>query len=133
MGRRAGAGPLIHLDTNIALWSHGRRADRISSAALRLIERGPCQVSPMVVLELEILHEIGRLGPQPDHVLADLAQHLELTVSEAPFDRVVGAARTFAWTRDPFDRLIVANAMADGARLLTADETILANFSGAVW
>jgi PIN domain nuclease of toxin-antitoxin system len=40
---------------------------------------------------------------------------------------------TFAWTRDPFDRLIVANAMADGAPLITADETILANFRDAVW
>jgi hypothetical protein len=31
------------------------------------------------------------------------------------------------------DRLIVANAMADGARLVTAHLTLLAQFDGAVW
>ena len=43
---------------------------------------------------------------------------------------MVEAARTFAWTRDPFDRLIVANAIADGVKLLTADEIILAPLQG---
>ena len=49
------------------------------------------------------------------------------------FADVVAAATTFAWTRDVFDRLIVANAMTDGARLLTADQHILDNFRDAVW
>ena len=46
---------------------------------------------------------------------------------------MVETARSFAWTREPFDRLIVANAMADGVRLLTADEMILRHFKDAVW
>jgi PIN domain nuclease of toxin-antitoxin system len=54
---------MIHLDTHVALWAHARRPHQISSTAQRLIERGPSQVSPMVVLEMEILHEQGRLRP----------------------------------------------------------------------
>lgn len=124
---------MIHLDTNVVLWIHGRRSGRISSVARKLIERQPCRVSPMVILELEILHELGRLPPSPDEVLADLTARLGAEMSEATFDEVVARARTFGWTRDPFDRLIVGSAIADGARLVTADETILANFKDAVW
>ncbi len=58
---------------------------------------------------------------------------LGVGVSARPLIDIIKAARTFAWTRDPFDRLIVANAMADGARLVTADETIRRHFAGAVW
>ena len=124
---------MIHLDTHVALWTHARRASQISATAQRLIERGPNQISPMVVLEMGILHEQGRLQPTPDAVLADLEARLGLTVSDAPFQAIVMSARRFAWTRDPFDRLIVANAIAEGVRLITADTAILSNFRDAVW
>ena len=90
-------------------------------------------MSPIVLLEIEMLFELRRVVSDGAETLARLSQQIGLTVCDTPFSHVVDAARTFAWTRDPFDRLIVANAMADGARLLTADETILANFKDAVW
>ncbi len=124
---------MIHLDTHVALWLHSRRATRISSTARRLVEREACMISPMVVLELEILSEQRRIPDVPADVLADLVARFGLTVSPTPFQDIVEAARRFAWTRDPFDRLIVANAIADGMRLISADEIILANFNGAVW
>lgn len=80
-----------------------------------------------------MLFELRRIAADATAILARLSEQIGLTVCETPLIRVVDAARTFAWTRDPFDRLIVANAMADGARLLTADQTILANFKDAVW
>ena len=42
-------------------------------------------------------------------------------------------ARLLGWPRDPFDRLIVAHALASRATLLTADETILGNCAQARW
>jgi PIN domain nuclease of toxin-antitoxin system len=87
----------------------------------------------MALLELDMLFEIGRTPQDAATVLSALRQHLDLSVSDAPFLRIIDFARSFAWTRDPFDRLIVASAMADGARLITADATILTNFEGAVW
>ena len=80
-----------------------------------------------------MLFELRRIAADATTILARLSEQIGLTVCDTPLPRVVDAARTFAWTRDPFDRLIVANAIADGARLLTADETILANFKDAVW
>lgn len=87
----------------------------------------------MVAMELETLFEARKLKPEPQQVLNILEREHALSRSEARFDAIIEAARSFAWTRDPFDRLIVANAITDGVRLITADETILANFKDAVW
>jgi len=123
---------VIHLDTHTAFRAYARRS-RLSPTARRLIAGGSCRISPMVVIEIEMLFEIGRIPQASDAVIAGLARQFDLTVSDIPFIQVVESARTFTWTRDPFDRLIVANAMAEGARLVTADATILANFRDAVW
>ena len=87
----------------------------------------------MVVLELETLFERGKIDRDPAAILETLASSMTLGISQTAFASVVEQARTFAWMRDPFDRLIVANAMADSARLVTADETIRTNFKDAVW
>lgn len=46
--------------------------------------------------------------------------------------RVVDAAERIDGTRDPFDRLIVAQAMTPGAALVTADHMIRDRFPDAV-
>lgn len=90
-------------------------------------------ISPAVLLEVEVLFELGRCSSPADEVLAAVGPLLGLEVSNRPFRDIIEAGRSFAWTRDPFDRLIVANAMADGAKLVTADTVILEHFKDAVW
>jgi PIN domain nuclease of toxin-antitoxin system len=124
---------LIHLDTHVVIWTAGKQTSRLSPAVRRLLERETLQISPMVAMELETLFEARKLKPEPQQVLNILEREHALSRSEARFDAIIEAARSFAWTRDPFDRLIVANAITDGVRLITADETILANFKDAVW
>jgi|SRR5580658_983089 len=115
------------------MWLAERRWKLLSLPAKRLIDREQLQISPMVCMELETLHERGKLKSDPNRLLAVLERDHSVTRSLTTFDQVIVAARSFAWTRDPFDRLIVANAMADGVRLVTADELILERFPGAVW
>jgi PIN domain nuclease of toxin-antitoxin system len=124
---------MIHIDTHVAIWIHDRQFRSISKKAQNLLERETVMLSPMALFEYEILVEKQRFSSPGDTLVADLEDRLGLTLSQAPFASVVAHARTFAWTHDPFDRLIVANAMADGARLLTADAMILDNFKDAVW
>jgi PIN domain nuclease of toxin-antitoxin system len=124
---------LIHIDTHVAIWLAERRLTALSATAQRLIDREELQISPMVGMELETLHEVGKLRNEPDRILAVLERDHGVTRSQTTFDEVIAAARTFAWTREPFDRLIVANALADRARLLTADALILRRFQDAVW
>ncbi|MEI9963796.1 MAG: type II toxin-antitoxin system VapC family toxin [Caulobacteraceae bacterium] len=124
---------MIHLDTHVVLWLCQGRLERLSAAAVRVLEREERQVSPIVLLEFEYLFERGRLPAPPDAMLAGLTEALGVEVSEAHLADVVEAARPLSWTRDPFDRLIVANAMADGASLVTADEAIRQHCRFAVW
>ena len=62
-----------------------------------------------------------------------LAGDIGLRVCDLPFRTVVDHALAEHWTRDPFDRMIVANAKAVGALLVTKDERILEHYSRAVW
>lgn len=97
------------------------------------LRKGALFISSVAIVELEFLHEIGRIRERVEDVLEILFEDHQ--VEEAPGDlREVGRhARTRGWTRDPFDRLIVAHALAHGGTLLTADETILAHCPRARW
>ena len=87
----------------------------------------------MVLLELEILFEVERIKATPERVLAAAREFGELSLADSPLADVVEHSRNLSWTRDPIDRLVTAHAMTDGAKLLTADKVILANFADAVW
>ena len=85
------------------------------------------------MLELEILHEIKRIKAPADRILDAVREQGTLSVSGHLFSDVIEEARGLSWTRDPVDRLVTAYAIADGAKLLTADEKIRAHFKDAVW
>lgn len=126
---------MIHLDTQIVAWLYLRKTRNLGEAAQKLLRRAKAPViSPLVIVELEILTELGRISPPSvPAMIATLEEQIGLVQSDASMSAVSEAACRFAWTRDPFDRLIVANAMADGAILITADQVILRHFDKAVW
>lgn len=126
---------MIHLDTQIVAWLYLRKTRNLGDAAQSLLRRTSAPViSPLVIVELEILTELGRISPPSvPAMIAALEDQIGLVQSKASMAAVSEAACRFAWTRDPFDRLIVANAMADGAKLITADQVILRHFDKAVW
>lgn len=124
---------MIHLDTQIAVWLFANKPRQLSREATRTIERSQLFLSPFVLVELEILVECGRLDIDVDSLVRGLGADFNVRLSSASTEAIMRRARTFAWTRDPFDRLIVANAMADDARLVTADKHIQQNFKNAVW
>ena len=91
-------------------------------------------VSQFVVLELDDMIDLRRIrNVSVDRLIDQLSSQFPMATSSAPLADVIANARRIEWTKDPMDRLIVANAMADGARLITADEKIRAHFKDAVW
>jgi PIN domain nuclease of toxin-antitoxin system len=123
----------VYLDTHIAVWLVQDERHKLNEAACQAIEECELTVSPAVVLELELLHEIGRLSMSALTVVETLATDLGLRVCELPFRTVVEYALKEKWGRDPFDRLIVANAKAAEAPLVTKDARIRRHYSRVIW
>jgi len=124
---------LIYLDTHAAVWLVAGLTDKFPERAREAIEGSKLGVSPMVVLEMQYLYEIGRVRLPAEDALAGLRGSGDLCVADTPFHRVVERALASAWTRDPFDRLIVAQADLEGAPLLTKDRFIHQHYPRALW
>jgi PIN domain nuclease of toxin-antitoxin system len=118
---------VILLDTHAAIWWHrGRPRSRRLDA-----HRGATHLSPATVLELQFLLEAGKLRLRKGSSLRDLIEDDRWPVDDPPAAGWFERARNEAWTRDPFDRLIVAHARLRGWRLATADEAILERLGAA--
>jgi PIN domain nuclease of toxin-antitoxin system len=112
------------LDTHVAVALYEGRRAGLSKRALGAIDREPASLSPAVVLELELLHEIGRLRHGGAAVCEELGRRLSIPVATDRFADVVAEALSLPFTRDPFDRLIVAHAALQRAALVTLDENL---------
>jgi PIN domain nuclease of toxin-antitoxin system len=115
------------------VWLFYGESQKLSASARKAVDGGEPVASPASVLELQLLHEIGRMSQAPSMVISILESEIGLRVCGLPFREVVTHALKETWTRDPFDRLIVANAKAASAQLVTKDERILKHYRRAVW
>ena len=125
---------MIYLDTHVVVWLYAFAAGKISERALELIE-GSARVliSPMVLLELELLYEIGKITVLPLTVCGYLAERIQLEICGRDFQEVVKIAVQQTWTRDPFDRLITAQAALQNDILITKDRLIRDGYARAMW
>jgi PIN domain nuclease of toxin-antitoxin system len=124
---------LIYLDTHVVAWLYAGQSDLLSPKAAKLIEAEDLRISPMVILELEYLHETGRLTVGGNSVTQSLATQLGLQVCDLPFPAVIESALDQHWTRDPFDRVIVGHAALAASVLLTKDQSIRRHYRQARW
>jgi PIN domain nuclease of toxin-antitoxin system len=123
-----------YLDTHVVAWLYEGLIEKLSSPARQAIEDSTLLFSPMVELELQYLHEIGRLTVPPDTLINTLTEEIGLGRTEIPLHPIIAIAKTLTWTRDVFDRLIVATAMAtQEARLITRDANIRQHSAVAIW
>jgi PIN domain nuclease of toxin-antitoxin system len=123
----------VHLDTHVVVWLHAGALREISARAKTILESSRLVISPVVLLELDFLREVGRIEEGAEPVLAALASRIGLAVSDGAFIGVVESARSLTWTRDPFDRLIVGQSIAEGCSLVTKDRNIRKHHRGALW
>ena len=110
------------LDTHIALW--GITADStLGDEFLDRLRHDPdIFLSPVTLWEITIKQTARKLGGPPD--LAERVRDMgfrELPVTHA---HGIGAGRLPLHHRDPFDRLLVAQARTEGLTLVTRDTDI---------
>ena len=112
---------VILLDTNALLWLHQghARSRRLRTAYQRLY------VSPASILELQFLVEAGRLRLCGQATVNDLVDDDRWMIDDPPSDRWFATAVKVGWSRDPFDRLIVAHAGLRNWRLATGDDALI--------
>ena len=123
----------IHLDTHVAIWLFLGLTEKLSVQAVKTIEESELSISAMVLLEIQYMHEIKRINHNAAFVYSELDRLLNLKLSELTFSQIAREALVISWTRDPFDRLIVANAQLENCSLLTKDSRILDNTEIAFW
>jgi PIN domain nuclease of toxin-antitoxin system len=123
----------VYLDAHVLVWIAEGDLSKLSQAALDALESGDLLTSPAAILEIEYLYEIGRLNRPVAKIYSFVESALGVRVCTMPFHEVVDHALQEKWTRDPFDRLIVAHAKAAGASLVTKDERIRKHYRRAIW
>jgi len=124
----------VYLDTHVAVWLATGKIKKLTKDATRALDSSDLLISPIVLVELEYLHEIGKLPRSASAILNQLQSLLGIQVSDLPFPVVAQAALFETWTRELFDRIIVAQARSDGySGLVSADEKIKRNYSMTIW
>jgi len=108
---------------------------QISQTALDTIARTDLLISPMVLLELQYLFEFKKeTRLSAEDVQRKLEFELDVRVCGFAFRSIASVAAGEKWTRDPFDRMIVAHAKANGlSTLIAANRLIRQQYPRAVW
>lgn len=121
------------LDTHVVLWAAGV-PHRRSSLVRDLIDNPANQpyFSSASIWEIAIKNPLGRGGrlPNPHTLLRGLTDH---DYTELPVTSVHAAtvANLPLIHRDPFDRILIAQAQVEGITLLTSDATV-ARYPGPI-
>jgi PIN domain nuclease of toxin-antitoxin system len=123
---------IVMIDTHVAVALYKRRASGLSRQAQRLLDGSVVRYSPVVTLELELLSEIGRAQVVAATVCQFLNNELEISESPERLSDIVRHALPLSFTRDPFDRLIVAHADLLRAPLITLDERMQKHYARAI-
>ena len=120
------------LDTHVAVGLYEGHTRGLGVEARRAIDRDVVTISPVVLLEIEILHEIRRIRESAKVIAAALAKDLDIHVAGDRFSDVASESLSWGFTRDPFDRLIVAHAALTKAALITQDTLIRFRYPKAI-
>lgn len=121
------------LDTHLLLWAAGS-PDRLPAATRQLIEDSQNELffSAASLWEVVIKHALGR---SDFHVDARVLRRglLENGYRELPItsEHTVNIAGLPPIHKDPFDRILIAQALVEGITLLTAD-VLVAKYPGPV-
>lgn len=110
---------VLLVDTHIALWALGDPT-RLTDGERALLTDGAIDrcLSPVSVWEAAIKREAGRLSA-PRKLAATLASEFRmLTLTAALLEAAAELPRHHG---DPFDRVLIAHALADDASVLTRD------------
>jgi PIN domain nuclease of toxin-antitoxin system len=129
----SGASPAHLLDTSTLLWALGA-PDRLSPRARRLVDGGENVVSVASYWEVVIKTQKGLL------TIADLptwwrraTELMAARMLPIRASHVTALAALPTLHKDPFDRMLIAQAVAEGLDFVTNDDAIAAYSVRTIW
>ena len=88
----------------------------------------------MALIELEYMYEVNRIRLPSRDVRLKLEYEFGVRVCGLDFSLIADFVLNEKWTRDPFDRIIVAQAKANGfSSLVSADKEIKQRYPRTIW
>jgi PIN domain nuclease of toxin-antitoxin system len=87
----------------------------------------PWGVSPVSFLEIQLLAEVGRLSVRNPEFTSAVMEDPRFTVDDISLVPVIRNGLRLDWTRDPFDRMLVAHSLARRVPMCTVDRRIRAH------
>lgn len=114
----------ILIDTHLLLWALATPS-KLSKTARGLIDRSEVYVSAASIWEISIKSALGKLAAASADVLAavDPAGFMMLPITG---EHAAEVATIPLHHKDPFDRMLVAQAISEPMRLLSNDEALSA-------
>ncbi|GIE88100.1 type II toxin-antitoxin system VapC family toxin [Actinoplanes regularis] len=110
------------LDTHIVLWWLADDATLAADLKVRLDHEPDVYISPATIWEVAIKQSLGKLGKPADlaeRVRDSGFRHLNITAEHG-----IVAGRLPLIHRDPFDRMLIAQAQVEHLTLVTRDSEI---------
>lgn len=127
--------PLL-LDTNVVIWTLSA-SHRISARAKRAISHSTAALAVSVVSVWEIVLKCQagklRLDAGLDEVVDQILYHSPWTILPMSPEHLPSLAALPMLHRDPFDRLLIAQARHTGMAIVTADKHIKKYDVRTIW
>ena len=127
----------VLLDTHSFLWWTSEHGARLSPSAREVIvpETTEVLISAVTAWELAFKAAAGRIDlPEPlERYLPRRIRRHRLRVLDITLEHALRAARLPAIHRDPFDRLLVAQAQVEGLPIVTNDPAITRYDVETIW
>ncbi|KAA3610716.1 MAG: PIN domain-containing protein [Calditrichaeota bacterium] len=123
----------LFLDTHVIIWLYQRNKKPFSKNALKLLDLAELYFPSISFLEISFLNQLGKINFTAIEAQSDLTSNVNIVFARTDTFDLSKEASTMVWTRDPFDRLITAEASFHQAKLLTKDKLILKNYDNATW
>ena len=127
----------VLLDTHSFLWWMSQRGARLSPSARDVIlpESTQVLISVVTAWELALKAGAGRLDlPEPvERYLPRRIRRHRLKVLDITLEHAIRAGRLPPIHRDPFDRMLVAQAQVEGIPIVTNDPAITRYDVETIW
>ena len=124
---------MIFLDTHVVIWLYSGQLELFNPKVLKLINTEQVCISHIVKLEIQYLYEIKRVKFESGLIIDTLIDEIGLKFSDNNFDSIVRQALQLSFTRDPYDRIIVADASINNSKLISKDRNLKKHYKNTIW